>query len=298
MKLRKSKRTPQVDKNYRSVPVNNYYRPPKLKSKKISTKDQNLPEKRRGLTFGKVFNILLVIVGVGLVVFATTLTTSPVVELRKNNAKYYDLPVYQKAAESAIRSSFFNRSKLLFQDKAFEQQLKSEFPEISNVKSSVPLGGRNLSVLITVSEPFAYVSSGSDNGVINKEGVLVTKNNPTVPDGLIKLRFTEPQSNFNVGSRILTADELKLISLADNELSALVFKDGSNASIKEILFNVADGQLEAKLVSKPFYIKFSTFTETDQQVGGAKATLRQLDRENKLPSQYLDIRVPGRAFVL
>jgi hypothetical protein len=81
-------------------------------------------------------------------------------------------------------------------------------------------------------------------------------------------------------------------------MSDLTFSDGTTAKIDNILFNVADGQLEAKLLNKNFYIKLSSFSDSDIQVGGAKATLRQLDRENRLPSQYIDVRVPGRAFVL
>jgi hypothetical protein len=81
-------------------------------------------------------------------------------------------------------------------------------------------------------------------------------------------------------------------------MKSLVFKDNKPASIQEVLFNVADGQFEAKLVNQPFIIKLSSFNDTDVQVGGAKATLKQLDKEGSLPQKYIDVRVPGRAFVI
>jgi hypothetical protein len=235
---------------------------------------------------------------VGLVVFATTLTTTPVIELRKTDAQYYESAVYRKAAEEAIKSNFLNRSKLLFQNVSFEQKLKEQFPEISQVRPVMPLGGRNLSVVITVSDPFAAVFSGSDTGIVNADGVLVVKNSQSVPDDLTKLRFTDPQSNFEVGSRILTSSEVELLKLLQTEMSTLVFKDSTSANISEVLFNVADGQIEAKLQDKSFFIKLSSFNSAEIQVGGAKATLKQLDREDKLPTQYIDVRVPGRAFVI
>jgi hypothetical protein len=235
---------------------------------------------------------------VGLVVFATTLTTYPVVELRKNNANYYDAAVYEAEAQKIIQSNILNRSKLLFQESAFEQKMKERFPEISQARPVAPLGGRRLTVVITVSEPFAYVSSGSDTGIINSDGVLVVKNGQTVPGSLLKLRFTEQQANFDVGSRILTSSEVGLLTQLQAEMKKLEFADESTGEITEALFNVASGQIEASIVQKPFLIKLSTFTDSGIQVGGAVATLRQLDRENGLPVQYIDVRVPGRAFVL
>jgi hypothetical protein len=206
--------------------------------------------------------------------------------------------VYQQAAQQLIKSNLLNRSKLLFQDISFEQQLKDQFPEISSARPLIPLGGRNLTVVITISDPFAYVSSGSDTGVVNSDGVLVVKNNTSVPDDLFTLRFTEPQSNFEIGSRILTSSEVEMLKLLQAEMRTLEFSDATNAEIKDVLFNVSQGQIEARLLSKPFFIKLSTFNEAGVQVGGAKATLRQLDNSNSLPAQYIDVRVPGRAFVI
>jgi len=296
-KKRPTTRKPNIQKQERNLPVTNYYRPAPVQPKLSKIENEN--EKSRGLSFSRVVNYLIAIGAVGLVVFATTLSTNPTVELRKDNAKYYEAAVYEAAASDAAKSSIFNRSKLFFQDTAFIRDMKTKFPEISTVKPIMPLGGRDMSVIITVSEPFAYVTSGIDTGVLNSDGVLVVKNGQSVPGNLINLRFTEPQSNFAVGSRIMTESELNLLTMLVQEMKTLQFSDSKNGSIKQVLFNVADGQMEAQLQDKPFFIKLSTFTtDGDQQVGGAVATLKQLDRENILPTKYIDVRVPGRAFVL
>jgi hypothetical protein len=297
-KNKKQGRSPNLRPANRNIPVNNYYRSPRNTTKAINTEDQNKKEQKKRINISKIINFLLVGGAVWLVVFATTLTTTPVIELRKDNVAYYEPAIYEKASKEILGSSLLYRSKILFQETSFEQDLKSRFPEISKVTPLIPLGGRNLSIVIAVSEPFAYVSSGSDTGIVNSEGVLVVKNAKSVPDELLKLRFTEAQSNFEVGSRILTTNEVQLLVLLQNEMLSLEFTDKSNAAIKDVLFNVADGQLEARLKEKSFYIKLSSFADTNVQVGGAKATLKQLDRENKLPSQYIDVRVPGRAFAI
>ncbi len=294
---KRSVRSSNIQKPTRSLPVTNYYRPAPAQPKLTSS--QEAAEKRRGFSFARAINYLIVGGAVGLVVFATTLSSTPTVELRKDKAKYYEASVYAEAAREAMKSSLLNRSKLFFQETAFTRDLKNRFPEISTVKPIMPLGGRDLSIIITVSEPFAYVTSGTENGILNSDGVLVAKSAQSVPDNLIKLRFTEAQSNFSVGSRILTESELELLTSIVREMNSLQFVDKSTGRIKEVLFNVADGQMEAQLQDKPFYVKLSTFTtDGDQQVGGALATLKQLDREQGLPTKYIDVRVPGRAFVL
>ncbi len=297
-KKEKNTRSPSLIGNHKSLPVNNYYRSSRAKINSTEVKSGSVEEKKKiSISFTKVFNIFLVAIGVGIVVYATTLTTSPTIELRKTDAAYYEEGVYQNAASVALKKSILNRSKLLFQQTAFENTLKQEFPEISQVKPVIPIGGRDLAVIITVSEPFAVVSSGLNTGIVNKEGVLVVKNTKNIPEGLLTLRFTDEQSNFDVGNRIFTSDELKTLKKLETEMNTLTFKDGSTADIKDILFNVSEGQLEAQLQNKPFYIRLSTFSEGDQQIGGAKATLKQLDNEDALPAEYIDVRVPGRAFV-
>lgn len=297
-KKKKNSRSPQLKSASRNVSVNNYYRSPRTVAKPTVIESDQKSDKKKVFNISKFVNFLLFGGAVGLVVFATTLTTYPVVELRKNNANYYDAAVYEAEAQKIIQSNILNRSKLLFQESAFEQKMKERFPEISQARPVAPLGGRRLTVVITVSEPFAYVSSGSDTGIINSDGVLVVKNGQTVPGSLLKLRFTEQQANFNVGSRILTSSEVGLLTQLQAEMKKLEFADESTGEITEALFNVASGQIEASIVQKPFLIKLSTFTDSGIQVGGAVATLRQLDRENGLPVQYIDVRVPGRAFVL
>jgi hypothetical protein len=301
MKFRKNsnkKRSPNFNNTGRTLPVNNYYRSPKSTTKPAASENQNKTAKKEKLSLTKIINIFLIIGGAGLVVFATTLTTNPVIELKKSNAQYYEANVYQEAAIEAIKSNILNRSKLLFQETSFEEKLKEQFPEISQAKPVIPLGGRNLTVIISVSDPFAYVSSGTDTGIINSEGVLVVKNSKEVLANLLNLKFTEPQSNFTVGSRILTTSEVNMLLMLRAEMKSLTFQDNKSAEIKDVLFDVAKGQLEAKLINKPFFIKLTTFNEAEQQVGGAKATIKQLDKENSLPTQYIDVRVPGRAFVL
>ncbi|AXH78869.1 MAG: hypothetical protein [Circular genetic element sp.] len=276
--------------------VNSYYRPVK-NSKSIKLEDSQQKTKTKRLSISKIINFVLIISIVGLVVFATTLSSSPEIQLKKKDIQYYDTVEYQNAAKEFMSDSILNKSKLLFQSTTFESKMRDRFPEISQIASIAPLGGRDLTVVISVSDPFATLANGSQIGILNSDGVLVSTNNLQSDDsGLVKIRFITPQENFNVGSRILTEQEVGLISELDRELDTMTLKDGSKLQINEVLFNVSNGQMEVKFNEKPYYLKLSTFGDADLQVGAVKASLRQLDKDNTLPTKYLDVRVPNRVF--
>jgi hypothetical protein len=298
MKIKPQKRAPEIRTSPKNMPVNSYYRPAKT-SKNIKLDDNYQKPSSSRFTFSKLINFALFLGIIGLVVFATTLSSSPEIQLKKKDIKYYDTTEYERAASEFMSDSILNKSKLLFQSTTFESKMRERFPEISQIASIAPLGGRDLTVVISVSEPFASLSNGSEKGILNSDGVLVSTNNLQSDDsGLVKIRFITPQENFNIGSRILTEDEVILISELDRELNTMTLKDGSKLKIDEVLFNVSNGQLEVKLNNKPYYLKLSTFGDADLQVGAVKATLRQLDIENTLPTKYLDVRVPNRVFVI
>lgn len=278
--------------------VNNYYRPAKV-SKDIKLEDENSKTNTGRFSISKIINFILLLGILSLVVFATTLSSSPEIQLKKKDVQYYDTVEYQNAAKEFMSESIFNKSKLLFQSTTFESKMRDRFPEISQIASIAPLGGRDLTVVISVSDPFAILTNGSEIGILNSDGVLVSNNNlQSNSEGLVKIRFITPQENFNVGSRILTEDEVTLISELNRELETMALKDGSKLQIDEVLFNVSNGQLEVKLSDKPYYLKLSTFGDADLQVGAVKATLRRLDADNTLPTKYLDVRVPNRVFVI
>jgi hypothetical protein len=292
-------------RNYNSVDnskvrKNNYYRSPVGSSNNLKAtpnEKENPSRFKIKYSLSTFINFLIILCGLSLAVFATTLNNNPIIEVSSSENLTYDINEYENASKDILNSNIFNRSKILFQQDDFETKLKDEFPEINTVNANVPIGGRSLAVFLSLAEPFANVSSGQQKVIINSEGVLVKTNIDTNDNNLLNVRFTIPQENFEQGSRVLTTTEVNLLKILNDEMTNLKFKDGSNAEIQEVLFNVADGQLEAKLKQKPFFIKLSSFNEGDIQVGGAVATLKQLDREDSLPLEYIDARVPGRVFV-
>lgn len=280
----------------RRVSSTDYYRPQNKPVNSVST-ESKLDTKKRKFTISTVINYLLAAVIVGLLLFSTTLSADVDIRVAASDFSYRNKAEYAVVAEEILASSITNRSKLLFRSKNFEQQMIDRFPEVRLIDAILPIAGRSLTVSIRVADPLAKVSSGGQNGVLDSSGVLVSTGNDNSAS-LLSLRFTSPQTNFSEGSRLITTDEVYLLQLINNELPQIELKGIEALKINEVLFNVAQGQLEVKVTGVDFFLKLSSYGDPDEQVGAVKATLRQLDREGALPKKYLDVRVPGRAFVL
>lgn len=300
MKFRKKKeqgRRPIARGISRNAPVNTYYRPKNVSSKSPDLlKDSNLDSGRRKFTVHRFVNIVIVLSVIVMVCFATTLSTSANLRLVDGSYNYRAESEYIMTAKEILSGSLTNQSKLLFRSFRFEEEMKLRYPEISSISAVVPLGGRKLNIKISVTAPLAYVSNGQTSGVINETGLLITDN--VASENLLKVRFASPQENFVSGARLFTSSEVSLFKLINAEIPNIELSNGNSLNIKEILFNVADGQLEVDLEGAEYIVKISTFTDPEEQVGALKATLDYLDQQGQAPEKYIDVRVPGRTFVL
>ncbi len=289
----------------RSLSSNSYYRPKstslssiKKNKKKI---DENINNSKIKLpSVGRVINWAIVFVFVVLFFFATTLSSTPIVKIAEGSYKYRDISEYQQSASDLLNNSPLNKSKLLFRSKDFENGLQNRYPEISNLEAIVPLGGRDLSVSMRLSTPLAVVINGSEKGIVDSNGILISKGLDT--SDLYYIRFTTPQDSFEVGSRLFTTEEINQLELLSEELGNITLNDISGTNglvISEILFNVSDGQFEVKMKELPYFIKLSSYADGSEQVGAAKVTILRLHNDLKQPpTKYIDVRVPGRVFVL
>lgn len=293
-----------------SLSSNSYYRPTKRpiedlhgiekskSSEKQSKKQDGSATRLIHIKPSTIINVSILIIFFVLVFFATTLSATPTILVPENSYVYHDETEYKASAAEILNESVLQRSKIFFRSSDFESSMLQKYPELSNVEAIVPLGGRDLSVALTVSQPLAVVQNGTEKGILDANGVLVLSGEQDAGD-LYTIRFTSPQDSFSVGSRILTEDEIRLLQLLESESSGFL-KNTDNQqglTIKEVVFNVADGVFEVYFNEVEFYIRLSSYANTEEQVGAVKALLRKLQADQQ-PTKYIDVRVPGRVYVL
>lgn len=301
-KSNKSARNPRISYDgHRSLPANNYYKPirPTLsEGGQLKRGEKKLETVARRFQFARMLNFGLLFTMIVLLFFATTLSSSPAIQVPRGSYEYRQQSEYVAHASKILNESLLNRSKVLFRSASFEDKMKQEFPEIDQISAVVPLGGRDLSIALIVASPLAVVSNGSATGVMDNTGTLVSDTSGNESQ-LFKVRFTSPLDSFEPGDRLLTTNEVELLKLINDEINqpSLLpqFKD---VTLKEVLINVTDGQLEARFNGLSYFVRFSAYSDAREQVGAMVLTMRRLQRENTIPTQYIDVRVQGRTFVL
>jgi hypothetical protein len=286
----------------KSLSTNKYYRS-KATNPTVQSR-LSLEKSSYGLSFSKFINFSIGLLVIVVVFFASTLSTTPAISIKNSAPKYRDQIAYTNFASDYLQRSLVSQSKLLFRSADFEQAMRQEFPEIDQISAIIPLGGRKLDVNMTLSTPLAIVMNGSEKGIVDSTGTLVTTNVNRLlidsqNDSLPQLRFSTPQDNFSSGSVLLTSTEIELLQLILSELQSadLVIDSAGSLQVSEFLFNVSDGQLEVRFTGQPFYVKYSVYTDVRVQVGTMVQTFKQLNREGQFPTSYIDVRVPEKVYV-
>ncbi len=281
----------------RKIPTKKYYR----STDEVPNVSREQKSSSIKTIISNIINWVIVIVIAGLLLKASTLSTRPIIKMQKNNYSYRNIKEYQLYSEKIMKESIFNRSKLFFKSKKFENNIKQKFPELSSVNAVIPLATRDLTVFIQTSKPTVKLINGGESGLVDGAGVLVDKGDLSTyinNRNLLNVSFTKPQSNFTVGSKLFTKEEMKLLGLLNNEVPKIKLSGIGPMKIGVIKFNITNRQMEIHLTNTQFYVKINTHDNSREQVGALKATLLQLDREGSLPTKYIDVRVPGRVFVL
>lgn len=311
MKLKRTKKNKRdVNSNIparRSLPVDRYY-------SSSSRQRTNLTETKRSpgkgtvgnsgapslkifnkiLQWGSIFSIVAVLllnvalrdVGVKVQQFEDS-------ESFRSNAEYVE------SIQSVFNSSVFNKTKFSFNSLAFENKVRETLPEVVKATAVVPIAGTRLQVGLEISEPLMRVQlSNLRQGVIGDNGLLLYESNST--DILSKfselpLLQIEPTVTSSAGSQLLTSVETELLSLLIAEF------DGTGTyrhTLDAITYNIEKREFRVDFNSASYFAKLTSERDPRLQVGALLASLTDLAEKGQLPSQYIDVRVDGRIFVL
>jgi len=197
---------------------------------------------------------------------------------------------YSSGANQALRSNFLQRSKFLFQSNDYQGAISDLFPEVAEVRSIVPVGGRTLNAHFVIKEPLAYVDAGNTRGIIDRQGVLVSLEDIDNTSLRVPLRMTSFDAERPIGSALLTVDEASLLQLIRDELKMIDHK------VSAFDFDVESSRLTVRFDGKPYTARITTQSEHRQQVGTLKVALQALEGA-EAPKEYVDVRVLGRVFV-
>jgi len=244
---------------------------------------------RAWLTGWVFWALLLVVIGcAGKLLFLSSNPQVVVVGKTATTASYLRPDsAYAAAAQKLLDGSITNRNKLTVDTGGVNQALKHKFPELLSVSLEVPFLGNRPVLYVQPADPSLVLQTPHGNYALNQTGLvlsLLTRLPAKVPVVVDQSGLT-PQP----GKQVLPGST---VSFA--ETVAYQFKTAQLPISTFVLPANAPYELDVRLSGRPYAVRFNLQADALTQSGAAIATMQQLG--STVPSQYVDVRVPGRAY--
>jgi hypothetical protein len=201
--------------------------------------------------------------------------------------------IYQNAAQKLFDTSIMNRNKLTVDASHITTQLKQEFPELQSVSIALPLLGHRPVVYIQPAAP-TFILTNQHGGVfvLDKSGRALVSGNDAVQAAKLNLPTVHDDSGLEVrvGQIALPSNDVAFIAQVAGQLQA------QHIGYDSLTLPAAASELDVKVTGVPYLVKFNMQGDAKEQAGTFIAVRQQLGGQHITPGQYIDVRVPGRAY--
>lgn len=282
--LNQRARNQKVSTRPSRTPITNYYAAKPSGGR--SPFDKKPPIRRRKLALGFLDILIISVILFGLIY---SLIIKPQPQLAVNDLSYHSREDYRLALVSRL-SQFKNRNKMTLDQRAIEESIKRQFPEVADVSIQLPLVGQSPSVTLAVAAPTFFLSSEGKSYIVDSTGVAVNRSDqmPHVKD----LPLIVDQSGFPVetGVKVLSGSAVGFIQAVLDQSKT------SQVPIKSLSLPAAAQELHLRTEDKGYFVKFYLGGDAQTQIGQFLAARQQFSKDKLDPSQYLDVRVHGKIF--
>jgi cell division septal protein FtsQ len=202
---------------------------------------------------------------------------------------YHPVGVYSDAAHKYL-SSVKNRNKITLNAQAIVNSLKKQFPEISDASVELPIMAETPVLHINIAKPSFILNNNNSSYIVSSDGVAVAAASQL--STAKSLAVVTDQSGFNAqaGEQVVSATSVKFIN------TLMLQMKHANMPVTQLILPPLAQELDLRTSDKSYYVKFYLAGDVQQQAGQFLATRHQLDSTNVQPTEYLDVRVPGKVF--
>lgn len=200
---------------------------------------------------------------------------------------------YQAAANKLLATSVWNRNKITVNTGAVSRQMLQEFPELSGVSVNLPLASKRPTVYIQAAGQALILTATNGSFVIDTSGKALLRADNIPAASRQKLPQVTDQSDLTVhlNQQALTSGDVAFIQTVAAQLAARHF------SLTSAVLPVGTRELDIRVNGQPYTVKFNLEGgDARQQAGTFLATQAKLQSQHITPSQYIDVRVDGRAY--
>ena len=251
------------------------------------------PQPRARRLLARTLDFLVIVIILAGIAYNLLVRSEPKIAL--NSTALHSTETYRQAVVSALKG-LKNRNKLTFDKKGLTTELKQQFPEISNVTVELPLFGQVPSIRLSIAKP-SLVLKGAEGTIgaaerliVDAKGTLIgsQQNFPSVKD--LPLITDETGFVANIGQPILSLSDVSFI------LNVLAQAEKAKVPIASLTLPKLAQELDLRTSDRNYFVKLYLGGDALLQAGQFLAARAQFDKQNSQPSQYLDVRVPGKIY--
>lgn len=225
-------------------------------------------------------------------------TTPQVVSLAASSDAPFlqDASVYRQAARQMFAESAANRNKLTVDAGGIAQRLQERFPELQETSVSLPVIGNTPTIFVRPAEPAMVLASSNGTFIVDENGRALAEATAGTNLHRLQVPSVTDQSGLGIklGKQVLPRSAAAFIGTVTGQLKA------QKMNVQSMTLPAAAGELDVYITGKPYFVKFNLEQGTEdvalRQVGALVAVLKKLEREGRAPTQYIDVRLEGRAY--
>lgn len=199
--------------------------------------------------------------------------------------------VYRDAAQDLFASPL-NKNKVTVNTNGITKAMKEQFPELRTVTVALPFFGSSPVMYIQPATPRIILVAQKGLFVLDSHGRALINGNEVHRLQDLKIPVVNDQSGLSitVGKVALPGSAVAFISSVAGQLQA------QKLTVSSLMLPPASEELDAKLQGSEYIVKFNVRGDAREQAGALLAVKGLLDSQHKKPAQYIDVRVPGRAY--
>lgn len=210
----------------------------------------------------------------------------------KNQLFLREQSIYITAAQKAF-TSLLNRNKLTVNTQKIAADMQKQFPELKVVTVTLPVVGTRPVVYIQPMVPeVILVSQQGGIFLLDSNGRAMIAGNQVAKLDEIDVPVVTDQSNLPIrlGELTLPRSTVAFIAEVFGQLRA------KGLHITGLILPSGTSELHVRLQGVGYYTKYNLYGNAREETGSFLAVKAQLDREHKVPQEYVDVRVEGKAY--
>ncbi len=202
--------------------------------------------------------------------------------------------IYQEAVSKLFAASVVNKNKLTVDTARITMELQNQFPELQNVSIALPLIGHRPIVYLQPASPVLFLTTqGGGLYILDKSGRAVVGGQEAVTQGN-KLHIPTVRDNSSVqvkvGQVALPSGNVDFIAQVAGQLQA------KGLVITGMALPAGASELDVNIQGFSYGGRFNMQGDAREQAGAFLAVRQYLTKQHITPGQYVDVRVPERAY--